>query len=545
LCGVSRAPWLAAIFCAAACADRTPGSESGRPDARRETLERAAPAIEGAATAVPDPCAAERLTVEGQPPDPEIAAYYAAVPRIVLRTKLVAVLYASLPAPSGDPRAVAIRSRVDAAGATAERVLRQELEAARGDRALIRAFLLRDGYLFCANPDLAVAMVKALELTDLFDDEIVFRDRGDGVERLRRTEDGYVDGNGARADLLLNDRLARTEAELSVPRHYDLRSVRAASGADRVTPTVVGGTRAAVRLKYASGWTAAAVLSRRGSRTEVSCIEGEPAEVEAERGKAETLRAWRDRVRGAAALMVAERPGFDEPSDELEGEQEDGALRSEWLKAYTKYQKQFRLRDAEYPVFDRRGNPVPPEVCIDFIFDTWERASGNWYEPRGRRPGRTVGFLDFGAFPGLWRRHIPSILEFAARGGPPLERYDLPRHDAVPLRTFGAMADALARNADAFSEGDILVIHGLREEDGEEHYHAVLVLDADPLTGLPMVVADNAGRPRIRSLVSAMRSAPRRAVKHRLRLDTGWLLAAIEGSNENDAGRVVDGGARP
>jgi hypothetical protein len=196
-------------------------------------------------------------------------------------------------------------------------------------------------------------------------------------------------------------------------------------------------------------------------------------------------------------------------------------------------------------VFDRRGNPTPPEVCIDFIFDTFERASGHWYEPRGRRPGRTEGFLDFGAFPGLWRRHIPSILELAAQGGPPLVRYDLPKADQVPLRSFGAMADALARNGGAFLEGDILVIHGVREEDGEEHYHAVLVLEADPLSGLPMVVADNAGRPRIRPLVTAMRSAPRRAVKHRLRLDTEWLLAALEREREIDVERVVDGGARP
>jgi hypothetical protein len=541
LCDASRAPWLiAAIACTAACADRGQSTEDRQADARP-----AAPAAEAPEPAASDPCAAEREAVEAAPPDPEIAAYYAAVPRIALRAKLVPVLYASAPAPPLDPRAAAIRDRLDGAGAVAERVLRQELKAAAGDRALLRGALLRDGYLFFAHPEVAVALVKVLEIADLFDDEVVFRDRGDGLERLSRTMDGYVDEGGARADLLLNDRLARSEAELSVPRHYDLRSVRRASGADRVTPLVVGTDRAVVRLVYPTGWATEAVLSRRGFRTEVSCIEGAPATVEAERKKAETLRAWRDRVRDAAASMVAERPGFDEPSDEIEGEQEDGVLRHEWLKAYYRREKTFFYREREYSVFDRRGNPTPPEVCIDFIFDTWERASGNWFEQRGHRAGRTRGFLDFGVFPGLWRRHIPSILELAAQGGPPLVRYDLPTRDAVPLRSFGAMAEALARNADAFLEGDILVIHGLREEDQEEHYHAVLVLDADPLTGLPMVIADNAGRPRIRSLAAAMRSAPRRAVKHRLRLDTEWLLGALGGSDEIDAGRVVDGGARP
>jgi len=515
-----RAAGLALLACAA-CEAR-PASDAAQPAATRGAVPPP-----GAADPS-DPCIDEIETVEAPPPEPEVAAYYAALPRIVLRAKVVPVLYTSTPPADADPRAAAIRARMATAGAFAERALRREISAARGDRALLCAAFLRDGYLFSTDPEVGAALVKVLKLEDLFDDPVVFRDRGRGVERLDRTEDGYVEAGGERAEVLLNDRLARTERELFAPRHFDLGSIRAASGADRVRPLVVAADRAVVRLVYPSGFAAAAVLSRRGLLAEVSCIEGARAIVEAELQRAKALRTWRDRVRDAAAAMVAERPGFDEPSDELEGEQEDGVLRQEWLKGYYRWEKTFFYREREYPVFDRRGNPTPPEVCIDFIFDTWERASGNWFERRGRRPGRTRGFLDFGAFPGLWRRHIPSILELAAQGGPPLTRYDLPKRDAVPLRSFGAMSEALARNADAFREGDILVIHGLREEDNEEHYHAVLVLEADPLTGLPMVVADNAGRPRIRSLVAAMRSAPRRAVKHRLRLDTEWLLGVLD-----------------
>jgi hypothetical protein len=530
------AAWLALLACAACEARPAPDAIPPPTTPGAEPPGAAAPS---------DPCIDEIEAVEAPPPEPEVAAYYAALPRIVLRAKVVPVLYASAPPENADPRAEAIRARMTAAGAGTERALRREIGDAGGDRALLREAFLRDGYLFSADPEIGAALVKVLRLEDLFDDPVVFRDRGHGVERLGRGEEGYVEADGAHAEVLLNDRLARTEPELSAPRHFDLGSVRAATGADRVTPLVVAADRAVVRLVYPTGFTAAAVLRRRGLGTEVSCIEGAPEAVEAERKRTEGLRAWRDRVREAAALMVAERPGFDEPTDELEGEQEDGVLRAEWLKAYYRWERTFFYREREYPVFDRRGSPTPPEVCIDFIFDTWERASGNWFARRGSRPGRTRGFLDFGAFPGLWRRHIPSILELAAHGGPPLVRYDLPKSDIVPLRSFGAMAEALARNAGAFQEGDVLVIHGIRQEDNEEHYHAVLVLEADPLTGLPMVVADNAGRPRIRPLVTAMRTAPRRSVKHRLRLDTGWLLRALEGSGEIDADPVVDGGARP
>jgi hypothetical protein len=115
------------------------------------------------------------------------------------------------------------------------------------------------------------------------------------------------------------------------------------------------------------------------------------------------------------------------------------------------------------------------------------------------------------------------VLEYAADPTTPLLRYDIPPDDQVPLRNRERFARALAEHADQILAGDVLVIHGLREEDLERHYHTLLVLRTDPITGLPMVVADNAGRPRIRTVFSAMRSAPRRSIKHRLRLDPAWL----------------------
>jgi len=75
-------------------------------------------------------------------------------------------------------------------------------------------------------------------------------------------------------------------------------------------------------------------------------------------------------------------------------------------------------------------------------------------------------------------------------------------------------------------EGDALVIYGLRLQDGRNHYHAVLVLEAEPMTGVPMTVADNQGRPRLRTLASAMRAAPLRHIDHRIRVDFDRLEVA-------------------
>jgi hypothetical protein len=184
--------------------------------------------------------------------------------------------------------------------------------------------------------------------------------------------------------------------------------------------------------------------------------------------------------------------------DEIEGDQEDGKLRIAWHKAYYRYKRKFNYREEKYRVFDRLGNPAPPQVCIDFIFDTWERSSGNWFRKRGKTPGRTPGYLDF-SFMKLNRRHTPSVLEISSVPGGILERYDFPGRDRVPFRRRRGFASALVRNSHALREGDLLVIHGLREEDMENHYHTVIVLSTDPLTGIPTVVAGNAGRPRIGS----------------------------------------------
>jgi hypothetical protein len=235
-----------------------------------------------------------------------------------------------------------------------------------------------------------------------------------------------------------------------------------------------------------------------------------------------------EQLNSAAILMVRDKPDFDEPENEPDSEQEDGKLRIEWEKSYRQGKKKFIYRELEYDVFNRHGNPVPPEVCIDFIFDTWQRASGNWYKSKKMRPGRTEGFLDFDEIDHLNTRHTPSILQYAKKESIPFERYDFSNKSRVPFKKTKKFSQALAGNSNYIKEGDIIVIHGLREQDMKEHFHTVLVLDTYPVTGIPSVVGDNAGKPRIRNIASAMRSAPRRMIKHRIRLNWNWLTQKMK-----------------
>jgi hypothetical protein len=68
----------------------------------------------------------------------------------------------------------------------------------------------------------------------------------------------------------------------------------------------------------------------------------------------------------------------------------------------------------------------------------------------------------------------------------------------------------------------VVAIFGPRS-DGENHWHSFFVYDSDPVTGMPLVLASNAGRPRIRTWEAEMRSAPHRSIKARVRFRLDWL----------------------
>ncbi len=505
--------------------------ESGRPQPVRNP--EAADADAGPADAAR--CAGLIAGVRGGPVAPGLESYHAALPRILLETRVAPVLYLRRPSETGRESALTLRRSLKRSLAPRPG-LRRLVHKLRNDKPLLREVVLSDGCLFAETPALARALVAELRLADLFDEDEILIQEGDGWRRLRREGEDYVDEEGRREALLLGDRLALAGNEPDEPVHLDLSAVRSATGARRVVPAAVEDDRAAVRLVWPDGTAVAALLSLQDGATAVTCIDA-PAERVARLAKeADGYWRWIDDLTGTAGRMVVERPGFDEPRDEPDGVQEDGNLRRAWKDAYFRGERTFFYCDEKYRVYDRRGNPVPPQVCIDFVFDTIERAAGTWYAPRGERPRRTEGYLDFEALTGLLRRQTPAVLAFAADEDTPLSRYDVPAGDRVPFRKRDAFASAVASQAEHIREGDVLVIHGLRDEDLEDHYHTALVLETDPVTGMPTLLADNAGRPRIRTLAAVMASAPRRTIKHRLRLDLSWLM---EQRNREEPG--IDG----
>ena len=156
------------------------------------------------------------------------------------------------------------------------------------------------------------------------------------------------------------------------------------------------------------------------------------------------------------------------------------------------------------------------------MLDTFERAGGTWWQQRSQPRQRAVGRLLFDDTALENRRSVERFLEFARAHTEAFDVYDPPAEERVPLRNRPQFFAALYRARAQFRRGDIVAILGPRDDE-KLHYHSFLIVDADPLSGLPTELAANAGRPRIRSWEGEMQNAPRRSIIARVRPRQLWL----------------------
>jgi hypothetical protein len=89
------------------------------------------------------------------------------------------------------------------------------------------------------------------------------------------------------------------------------------------------------------------------------------------------------------------------------------------------------------------------------------------------------------------------------------------------------LGEWLSRRTREFVPGDIVLIAGCVPWDPlpNVHYHAFFVFESDPLTGMPLAIAGNAGRPRLSTWGFEMLRTPNRTLRYRLRPDPAWLAS--------------------
>jgi hypothetical protein len=397
-------------------------------------------------------------------------------------------------------------------------------------RDMTREVVLTDGYLYARTPWLAAALANLVKPEDLFQQDTVWILRGKTVLRLERRQSKagayyvYADGveAGQRVKLLLLDRIARNRGELFPAQHRDVGAVQQELGFREMRVLHLSEEYVVADLRYGDKWVTS-LFAADGPALSLSCesIPAGAGAVIAER-RSEALRRERvlDRLRAVMRDQVAEALPFDEPKTEFG--QEDGKLRQHWNWAYRYGQTQFEFNEDRYKVFDAAGRPRVPQVCIDFVTDTFERAGGSWYRPRGANRERVPGTLDFSGLGIDNERSVERFVEFAKAHSDWFEVFELPKEEHVPYAKRADFFAHLYENRERYRPGDIVTIYGLRDDD-KMHYHSFFVYESDPVTGSPSLVAANAGRPRIRPWEAEMITAPQRSIRASIRPRLEWL----------------------
>jgi hypothetical protein len=371
-----------------------------------------------------------------------------------------------------------------------------------------------------------------VRLQHLFREDEVFVQRGGDILRAERHRDAhgpyyvYSDGpeQGQTAQILFLDRVAASRGALAEPLHRDLGPLAAELGFDRAFVSKHLSDAMVLELRYGHQWVPTAVRAS-GARVTLDCeaLPLDPAEqkrVLEARSRAVRLERILTRQRAVIGEQIDEALPFDEPRTEVG--QQDGKLRQEWVWAYRYGRTTFEFNEDKYHVFDHRGRPRVPQVCIDFIRDTYERAAGTWFMPRGEPREWRRGKLAFGEFGIENERSVDSFVEFASSHPEWFDVWNLEEEERIPLIRRDDFYGFLYEHRDDFRPGDVVTIYGLRD-DGKMHYHSFFVYQADPITGMPTLVAANAGKPRIRAWDMEMANAPFRSIKTRIRPKLDWL----------------------
>lgn len=395
----------------------------------------------------------------------------------------------------------------------------------------LRRIFLAEGYVYSESPAEAAVLIDVLKLGRLFREPELWLARGGETLQVLRDRYGtyrYAGGaqKGEEASLLFGDRVAIQASEL-VPRlHRDLTTLVDKYHVDQVRLDRLTEQGAVAALRFGEHWVPAA-LKEDGKRYDLSCM-AIPASQRSEilsQQSANALRAGSiARLKNAIHQMVDERLRFDEPLEEVG--QQDGSLRPVWQWAYLHDATTYSFNGVGYRVFDNKGRPHPPQVCIDFVLDVYERAGGGWFQDVNQPRQRTQGTIHLDELDLRNRRSVAEFVSFAEKHPEIFEVWSLPEEERIPFARRQDFFAYIERHSARFREGNIVAIHGLKD-DGLPHHHSFLIEAEDPITNFPFRLAGNAGRPRIQSWEGVMRSAPRRSIRHTIQPQATWLKEVL------------------
>lgn len=439
---------------------------------------------------------------------------------LLVSAKAEPVVFVRSPARAADAAlAESLRQRLEKSSHPWE-LLRRYLPTFAQDPRLGRAVLLREGHLYAERAELGWALVELVQLHHLFREREVWVQRGESTRWAERGADGrYFWGDGRPVRLLLFDRLGTGAPD--APLFRDLRALAHRLHFSQARVRHLDGEYLVAELRYGRDWVPS-LLRADGAHLELECESIAAPERSAEARRHAAVQV----LRRVMLEQVDEGTLFDEPMTEVG--QQDGRLRPPWRHAYLAGRDSFRFDHGRYPVFDPSGRPIPPQICIDFLLDTLQRASGTWWQRRGQPRQRVVGLLDLERAGLDALRPAEHFLAFAEQQRDWFEVKRYSAREQFPIGERARLAQHLLAAPDDYRAGDIVLIRGWTPWDRREmHYHSFFVYETDPVSGIPIVIAGNAGRPSLRTWRVESTRTPERLFVARIRPRLEWLERVI------------------
>lgn len=476
-------------------------------------------------------CTALYNEISSQAARPGAPAFEKNRAMVLARSKAEPVLFVDEPKYTGEVSpGVEARRRAILKSQHPSEVLEASIKLFRGFPERLRQLALRDGYLYTDDPKSARLLTISLSLEGLFQEDEVFLQRGTQTLRLVRSAERhfiFADGEqtGDRARLLLFDRVWLPGETLGPTLHLDIRDFTQRLGVEGMRVVRITDGHILSELRFGNE-TARAVLEYSEPRVELNCLSVEPdrlasvgrARDEAYR-RAQVMRVLREEI----VHQVRAGLPFDEPK--TENGQQDGELRRRFEAAYFSGQSSYKFNGDSYDVYGPKGNPLVPQVCVDFVTESLERASGMYWVNKGEAPKKQLGALDFDELLDGQRRREMALRSFARENPERLELIDFPQSEWVRYEKIDEFFNFVSSKKDIMRPGDIVIIRGRAAWDyyHHEHTHTFFIYESDPITNMPTLLAGNAGKPRIVTWDDEMIRAPKRSIRHRIRPNMDWL----------------------
>lgn len=474
----------------------------------------------------------EAMAAPALPGAPELEARRA---RLFARTKAEPVLFLDVPKYTGEvsPGTAARREALLSTEYPRDLFVKT-IATFRDFPERLRDLVLRDGYIYTDAPRAGQVLIRDLKLDLLFHESKIMVQRGALTYSAEKGEDGlfYVSegpDKGKRARLLLFDRIWLPGQTLGPAIHVDVREFARREGVDGINVNRLTEDGIVADLRFEDLWVPA-FIERDDVHLKLGCLEVDPDRAN-EIGAARDTAYRRNLVVKALRMAIVQQVELGLPFDEPKTErgQQDGKLRDRWEAAYFAGQKAYKFNGDVYPVYNSAGSPMTPQVCIDFVTETLERASGMHFTHQGEPPKKIGGAIDFDQILGTGRRQELSMRNYARENPDKLSMIDYRVSDWVPYEKVDQFFNFVEEHRDDMHPGDIVIIRGRAAWDryAEMHTHTFFIFESDPISGMPMLLAGNAGKPRIVTWDSEMIRAPKRSIRHRIRPNTEWLYDQI------------------